>query len=150
MSQMAPCDFCGRTSHLRDGACAMCRAIHKLDVRAIDRERLLEVLANHIGAANGVTITQLAIECAGTVVRTESHETLAQQRHLRKLVEELRIEGHHICASPSRGYYMAETTDELEDTCAFLFTRAMTSLRQVSAMKRISLPDLAGQLNMRL
>lgn len=150
MSKFAACDFCGRESHLREGACATCRAIHKLDAKVIDRERLLEVLSNHIGAATGITITQLAIECAGTVLRLETNESLAQQRHLRKLIEELRLEGHHICAHPSRGYYIASDTDELEDTCAFLFARAMTSLRQVSAMKRISLPDLAGQLNMRL
>jgi hypothetical protein len=30
----------------------------------------------------------------------------------------------------------------------FLYHRAMTSLKQVAAMKRVSLPDFRGQLNL--
>jgi hypothetical protein len=33
-------------------------------------------------------------------------------------------------------------------TCNFLYDRAMTSLRQIATMRRVSLPDLRGQLHL--
>ncbi len=144
-----PCETCGHDAHLIDAMCATCRAKHKVGTVIIDRDRLLEVLSRHIGAEHGVTIKQLADECVGASVVMEANDAARQQRHLRELVVELRIEGHHICAHPSRGYYMAANGDELDETCQHLHSRAMTSLRQVSAMKRVSLPDLVGQLNLR-
>lgn len=112
----------------------------------ITRDRLLQVLAWHVGEDNGVPIAGLADLCAGERLHEREREFV--QRRIRKLVEELRSEGHHICATPAAGYYIAETPEELERSCRFLFDRAMTSLRQVAAMKRVSLPDLEGQLNL--
>jgi hypothetical protein len=43
---------------------------------------------------------------------------------------------------------LASTSAELDSTCEFLFGRSMTSLRQVSAMRRVTLPDLRGQLGL--
>ena len=56
---------------------------------------------------------------------------------------------HHICAHPGTGYFMAETPEELNETCKFLVDRSMTTLTQVSRMKRIALPDLHGQLHLK-
>ena len=108
------------------------------------KDRLLQVLSHHIGADNGTSVSQLARAIVPVF------PTPADERRIRHAIEELRAEGHHICAHPSTGYYIAETDDELDRTCTFLYRRAMTSLRQVAAMKRVSLPDLAGQLNIRL
>jgi hypothetical protein len=69
-------------------------------------------------------------------------------RVARQLISELRNEGHHVCAHPSAGYFIAETADELDATCKFLTDRALSSLKQVAAMKRVSMPDLYGQLNL--
>jgi hypothetical protein len=69
---------------------------------------------------------------------------------VRKAIEELRREGHRICATPETGYFMAANDDELDRTCGFLYARAMTSLTQVAAMKRVALPDLRGQLRLPL
>jgi hypothetical protein len=109
-----------------------------------DADNLLTILSRHIGAANGISAERLAWRLYGPGA------TAKDQRHVRKLVVELRRDGHHICADPKRGYFMAQTDEELDGTCQFLFNRAMTSLSQVSAMKRVSLPDLAGQLRIRL
>lgn len=109
-----------------------------------DKPRLLQVLADHIGARAGASAQALAAAVYGHTADAQ------QQRRIRQLVVELRQEGHHICAHPSTGYYIAESDDDLERTCTFLYLRAMTSLAQISAMKRVSLPDLAGQLNIRL
>lgn len=108
------------------------------------RERLLAVLSRHIGARNGINVEQLAWRVFG------AGATQRDQRQIRKLVVELRRKGEHICADPAHGYFMAETDAELDAACRFLYDRALTSLTQISAMKRVSLPDLAGQLRIRL
>lgn len=106
----------------------------------ITRDDLLEVLQRHIGAGNGATARLLVQE-----IKRDLMPDLAAERRVRKLVVELRKEGHHICAHPSRGYFIAATDKELEETCEFLRHRAMTSLAQLSAMTRTSIPDLVGQ-----
>lgn len=111
---------------------------------AADRNALLTVLSRHIGQDNGLTVERLAARLYGPGA------TARDQRQIRKLVVELRRQGEHICADPGHGYYIAQTEAELDDTCRFLYDRAMTSLSQISAMKRVSLPDLAGQLRIRM
>ena len=105
------------------------------------RQRLLEVLANHIGRENGITAADLVTEMHG-----ESGAAL--EREMRVAVQQLREEGHHICAHPSSGYYLAANPQELDDTCRFLVDRAMCSLKQVAHMKRVSVPDLHGQMRL--
>lgn len=106
----------------------------------ITRESVLEALQDHIGTARGVTAVQLVMEIRG---RFDSER---QTRALRKIIEQLRREGFHVCGHPSNGYYMAASDAELIATCNFLYDRAMTTLSQVAAMRRVSLPDLKGQL----
>lgn len=108
----------------------------------IARDGLLAALRNHIGRARGVTVTALAREVLGT------EPTRGDERVVRRLVVELRLEGHHVCAHPTSGYYLAASPDELADTIAFLRDRAMSSLEQIAAMKRVSVPDLWGQLRL--
>lgn len=105
-------------------------------------DSVLAALTRHIGARRGVGIRALAREVTG-----DSHE--ADQRAVRKAIEELRRKGHHVCAHPSTGYYIAETEAELVRTCEYLYSRAMCSLEQVAAMRRVSLPDLRGQLRLK-
>lgn len=109
---------------------------------SITRDRLLAALRNHIGHSRGVTVTALAREVLGV------EPTRGDERVVRRLIVELRLEGHHVCAHPASGYYLAESPQELSDTIAFLRERAMSSLSQIAAMKRISVPDLCGQLHL--
>lgn len=103
---------------------------------------LLAALRNHIGRRRGVTASALCREVLG-------HEpTAGDERCMRHLVEELRRAGHHVCAHPRDGYFLADSPDELDETCAFLYARALASLSQVAAMKRVSVPDLRGQLRL--
>ncbi len=106
----------------------------------VTRSSLLAAL--EIGAANGRTCRELVRKIIGC-------ESAATERRVRHVVSELRKEGHHICAHPNQGYFIAAGAEELERTCRFLFSRAMDSLEQVAAMKRVSLPDLKGQLRLR-
>lgn len=102
---------------------------------------VLDVLGDHLGAASGITARDLVAKICGFT-------TGAGERHLRQIIEALRKQGHAICAHPSHGYFMANTDAEIDQTCEFLYGRAMTSLMQISALKRVALPDLRGQLRL--
>jgi len=51
-----------------------------------------------------------------------------------------------VCAHPASGYFLAETPEELADTLAFLRHRLVSTAQQMAAMKRVSVPDLFGQI----
>lgn len=104
---------------------------------------LLTVMQNHIGADNGIAANKLAEKLSGRLLHNEHYK-----RRVRKVVAHLRSQGHHICATPKHGYFIAANEAELNETCEFLHDRAMSSLSQISAMKRVALPDLRGQLHL--
>ena len=106
------------------------------------QDDVLIALTNHIGRKHGARADVLVREIQ------RGHTCPACERRLRKIITELRLQGHHICAHPESGYYVAADEKELDDTCVFLYERAMTSLRQIAQMKRIALPDLRGQLKL--
>jgi biotin operon repressor len=95
---------------------------------------LLNALARHQGAANGVRADQLAQRMG------------ISERRLRTLITRARESGVAVCGKPNTGYFMPTTADELRQTCAFLESRAMCSLRSLSRMRNIALPVLMGQL----
>lgn len=107
----------------------------------LTRDRVLSALCRHVGAQYGVSAGRLVVEICG-------HTSTAAERRLRELITQLRLEGYHICAHPRTGYFIAETAAELDATCQFLYERAMASLSQIAQMKRVSLPDLRGQLKL--
>lgn len=71
-------------------------------------------------------------------------------RALRTLISELRSEGMPICGHPTTGYYIAETAAELQSTCDFLRSRALHSLVLESRLRKCSLAQLIGQLQLEL
>jgi transposase len=97
---------------------------------------LMARMALHIGKGNGIKCADLA------VLLNES------ERNVRHLVSEAREEGIAICGTPATGYYVAASTEELQETLQFLRNRAMHSLRLESRLAKISLPDLIGQLHL--
>lgn len=107
----------------------------------ITTDVLLTVLRGHIGKRNGATAQQLVDE-----IDQLADEYCCSTRDLRQLVVALREQGHHVCAHPRTGYFLAETPEELAETIEFLRQRAFSSLTQAAAMARVSLPDLVGQL----
>lgn len=109
---------------------------------AINNDTVLLVLAKHIGKSYGVSAGGLVMEITGLPSTAEG------ERRLRSVIAELREDGHHICAHPGRGYFIAKDAAELNEACDFLRDRAMTSLRQIAAMRRQSMPDLLGQLHL--
>jgi hypothetical protein len=104
-------------------------------------EAVLTQLQGRRGAVNGITARDL-------VYLITQRVSAADERRLRQIVEKLRRDGHPICAHPALGYHFAADASELDRACSFLLGRAMTSLQQISAMKRVALPDLYGQLGL--
>src|SRR5574337_1633685 len=99
------------------------------------KTKLLNALARHQGHERGISAAKLAAELE------------VPPRRLRLLISRCRDEdGVAICGHPRTGYYMAVTPRELAQSCAFLEHRALHSLRLLSRMKAVSLPDLLGQL----
>lgn len=111
--------------------------------RELTPELVLDALGDHMGADNGISARDLVRKITGI-------STANGERRLRSVIEQLRLAGHPIAATPAEGYFLAEADAELDATCEFLYARAMTSLSQVAAMKRVALPDLRGQLRLRL
>lgn len=107
----------------------------------ITPETVLAALRERVGSAHGVNAQMLALQLTGRI-------HAADQRKLRQAIEALRRAGHCICAHPATGYYRAGSDKDVDETCEFLYARALTSLQQISAMKRVQLPDLRGQLRL--
>ncbi len=109
----------------------------------ITKQDVIQFLSAHIGQKKGVRAHTVVAAITGN-----SERNTAAERQLRHTIVELRKEGFHICGSPATGYFIAETEKELNETCEFLYHRAMTTLEQISKMKQTSLPDLRGQLRL--
>lgn len=101
-----------------------------------NKAHLAAYLQLHIGKDRGITAA--AIACA----------LGCNERVVRLLVTELREDGLAICGHPAQGYYVAATAEELEETLAFLRTRAMHSLVLEAKLRRVPLVDLLGQLKL--
>jgi predicted DNA-binding transcriptional regulator len=101
------------------------------------KSRLLTILARHVGRGNGIRVKALAAQVG----------LLARQVRLH--VSDLRQDGVAICGTPTHGYYVAGSHEELEETCQFLRSRALHSLTLESRLRKIPLPELLGQLNLR-
>lgn len=114
-----------------------------MSVDYVTRDGVLAALTRHVGEARGASIRELTAEVVGRMFVDE-----AAERAVRHRIEELRYEGHHICGHPKTGYFMADSEEELNRTCDFLYARSIGTLRKIAAMKRVSLPDLRGQLRL--
>ncbi len=110
----------------------------------IDRDSVLAALSSRIGKARGISCADLVREI------TWREPSEADKRRLRHVIEDMRKEGQHVCGHPSSGYYIAANEEELNETCKFLADRALTSLTQAARMKKIAVPDIHGQLRLKL
>lgn len=102
------------------------------------KDMLAKLLALRIGASRGITAKRLA------------QMLVVNERTLRNLITELREDGMAICGTPESGYFVAETAEELQHTCAFLRSRALRSLHLEARLKNIPLAQLLGQMALEL
>lgn len=99
---------------------------------------VLAVLARHIGKRNGIKGEDLA-----RALNTPSREV---RKHITNLVND---DGIGICGHPATGYYIAATSDELQNTIDFHTQRALHELKKASSLSKQPLSDLVGQLHLR-
>lgn len=111
--------------------------------REITPTTVLMALRGRLGEANGGRAQDIVRDITG-------RDDEALRRQFRQVVEQLRREGHPICSTTDAGYWWAASPEDLDRACRFLVDRAMTSLSQVAAMKRVALPDLYGQLGLEI
>lgn len=109
--------------------------------REITPDTVLHALVRRLGPANGISAADLAAHITG-------RQNAADERRLRTVIEQLRLDGHPVCATPDAGYHLAANADDLNRTCVFLMKRLVATARQVAAMKRVAMPDLYGQLGL--
>ncbi len=103
----------------------------------IAKHDVLVALQSHIGHNNGITAEQLALQLG------------VEKRQVRHLITELRLDAHAVCGHPKTGYFIAANNQEIEDTCAFLRSRAMHSLALESRLRKTTLPELLGQMSLK-
>lgn len=92
--------------------------------------------------------TRHAGRAAGIGAEDLARQLCLHERTLRSLISEARENGLAISATPESGYYVAQTAAELDESCEFLRSRAMHSLRMEAQLRRIPMPDLLGQLHL--
>ncbi|MGA0610535.1 HTH domain-containing protein [Caldimonas sp. KR1-144] len=102
----------------------------------MNANQLLNLLSEHQGRNRGIAARDLAVKAG------------LSPRQVRKRISALRDEGIAICGKPATGYFVPVTPDELEESCEFLEHRALHSLRLLSRMKKVALPELLGQLRL--
>jgi hypothetical protein len=107
----------------------------------ITPDQVLSELMLHKGKRNGIHVRNLVMRITGQLDNSEY-----QERAVRKLVTDLRMEGHPICAHPASGYFLAVTSEELDETCNFLRSRAMSSLKAESRLRQITVAELLGSI----
>jgi len=109
------------------------------------RLRLYGLMVRHVGPGNKIGMGELFEE----VFCRKYYHRINDTRNLRKLITEMRNDGMPIC-SDGRGYWNAASSSELNDYFERNKKRAITILAQVSRMKKVSLPDLMGQMRLEL
>jgi predicted DNA-binding transcriptional regulator YafY len=89
-----------------------------------------------VGRENGITCRLLA------------DAVQASERQVRAAVTELRESGVPVCGHPKAGYYQPRTKEELDEGCAFLRQRALTSLHLEAKLRGTNMAELLGQLRL--
>jgi len=100
------------------------------------RDLIAKLLAKRIGESNGISADDLAVMA------------VVSPRKLREIITSLRDDGMPICGTPTSGYFIAETAEELQRTCSFLRMRALRSLYLEARLKKVSLATLLGQMRL--
>lgn len=110
--------------------------------------RLLKVLTVHVGRARRIGMGELYEEVFGERYNHRINDT----RNLRELVDELQKEGVPVVSDSSQtgGYWLASTAGELDDYCGRLRTAALKKLKKEARLRKLTLPQLLGQIQLNL
>lgn len=109
------------------------------------RTQLLVQLAQHVGSSRTIGMGELYQAVFGEPWRHRINDT----RRLRTIITELRRDGIPIVSMSSSaggGYYLASAGSELNGYCQRLRNQALKKLAMEARLRKMTLPDLMGQM----
>lgn len=106
------------------------------------------ILMGHKGKENAIDMGELYRRVFGE----DFQDKITDTRKLRKVITELRKRGFPVLSSmkgQNRGYYLAKTAEEINEFTKTMEKRALKTLMLICRIKKISLPQYLGQLQIR-
>jgi len=108
--------------------------------------RVLRAIRCCRGRDNAVSVGRLVLGVFSLFTYEGAYAT--REREVRRIVKHL-VEVHGIpIASCSAGYYVPVTAEETERACRQYHRAAMSHLKREARLRRVSLPDLLGQMRL--
>jgi len=122
----------------------MAEKLTKAEIEAA-RTRLYGTMINHNGPDKKIGMGQLYKEVFGR----PWHHRINDTRPLRHLITDMRKDGMPVL-SDSNGYWLAASSKELNDFFDRRKKHHLKGLNQLARMKKVSLPEYLGQLQLEL
>ena len=113
------------------------------------KTRLLMSMMGHVGKANAIGMGELYQKA----FQSDWNHRINDTRALRKILTQIRREGVPICSSCDRsggGYWIASAGSDLETHCKKMRTRALKILAAEACIRKMTLAELFGQLQLEI
>ena len=109
--------------------------------------RLMIELSRHVGIEKALDMGELYSRVFGEPYTHKINHT----RRLRTIITALRQKGVPIASTASKnsgGYYIVRAGSELDEYCGRIRRAALRKLFMESRLRKISMPELLGQINL--
>ncbi len=106
---------------------------------------ILRILETHQGRENTIGRSTLVDQ-----VNAECPLFPVSERRIRQIIKHLQSQHGERIGSCGKGYFMTQTAEELEKVCAYYDGYALSSLHVSARLRRMALPELLGQMKLRL
>ena len=107
------------------------------------------VMLKHVGPEKKIGMGELYQEVFGEKWTHRINDT----RKIRDLITEMRRDGQPVMSDSSStngGYWIAASASEINNWCNREKGRALSMLKRIASIKKVSLPDYIGQLHLEL
>jgi len=111
-------------------------------MRPLNLETVRQCLEAQVGRDQALKASEIVETVTG------QRSTPDQERRVRAFAKTLRLEGHPVCSHSSFGYYWAQNPGDIDAACEWLRGKALSSLGQITRLRRLALPPVAGQLTL--
>jgi len=109
------------------------------------KHKINALLKKHVGPENCILMNEIFVQVTGSHIIPKRRYN--QTRFIRSVIKELREAGCPvgIKAGSTGGYFTARNDAELESTIQMFHRRAISSLKQEAALKKITFNELLEQ-----